>query len=162
MITNSGYISFDGFVEKYDVNKNHLFVLASTGNSMFHRVNNKWYIDEKALIKRKEFVRRVWLTAHEYYFDIAEYFVSDNRFAIFLSRFTPQSKEAWVDFLRNGLFALPNDDVFGYKVKGKLWVFFNICRVVVRRRDRRIRSICKRLPNRDRYDEIYRERGCAR
>ena len=162
MITNKGYVSLDSFVDRYGVNKNHLFVLANTRNPMFKRVNGKWYIDEKALVKRKEFRKRLWLAAHEYYFDIAAYFGNDNRFAIFLAKFTPQKKEAWVDFLRNGLFALPNENIFSYKVKGRLWLFFNICRLIIRRRDRRIKAIYERLPNMDRYDEIYKERGCVR
>lgn len=162
MVTSKGYVSLDSFVDRYGVNRNHLYVLSHDWHPMFHRVNGKLYIDERALEIRKRFRQRLWLAAHEYYFDIAEYFGNDNKFAIFLAKFTPQKKEAWVDFLRNGLFALPNENIFSYKVKGRLWVFFNICRVIIRRRNRRIRAIYKRHPNLDRYDEIYEERGCAR
>ena len=162
MITNKGYVSIDIFVDRYEVNKNHLFVLASTGNTMFKRVNGKWYIDEKSLVRRKEFRKRLWLAAHEYYFDIAAYFGNDSKFAKMLEKYTGKSKEGWIDFLRHGLFAIPNDDMFRYKVKNRLWVFFFITRAIIRIRDRRIKAIYERLPNRDRYDEIYIERGCVR
>jgi len=44
-----------------------------------------------------------------------------------------------------------------YKISKRSWEFFWIARAIIRRRDRRIKSIYKRLPNLDNYDKLTAE-----
>lgn len=157
MITNKGYISTVQFCKEFNYHKNPIYVMLSKGHPLIHKKGKQVYVDVNGLMKRKEFRKKIWLEAHENFWEFVEYFGSENKLAVWLAKYSDYSVGSWVDFLARHLFMMAPDDLFGYKVPKRLWVFYRLTRLVLRYRDRRVKRIYKRLPNRDRYNELYKQ-----
>ena len=121
------------------------------------------YIDESVIERRLNFVKIVWNRSHEYYYMLSEY-VTDYKLSKVLQAEYGGSRASWNMFLRQDLFSLSagNKSATNPIVNKKLWKFFRFARRVIREIDRlfdkRIAEIYARLPNRDKYEEIYKER----
>jgi len=121
------------------------------------------YIEEDNIRRRLEFVKRVWNESHELYYLIAEH-ITDHNFYILLSKCLGGSRASWNMFLRQDLWALSagNKSATNPIVNKKIWKFYRFSRRLIReldrRYDKRVADIYKRLPNRDKYEEIYKQR----
>jgi len=162
MIHKEGLIPVPLFVKEHGLTRNNMYILHSQGCPFVVKDGKNVYVDTTKLYLRKEFRHKIWLKSHDNYYDMIEYFGSENKFAIWLAKYSDISKDSWVDFLSRRLFMLPTDEILSYKVPARLWFFFRATRMVLRYRDKRIERIYKRLPHRDMYDEIYKMRGCKR
>jgi len=157
MITNKGYIHVVDFCKEFNYPRNAIYIKFAEKHPLVHKNGNNIYVDYNGIIKRHEFRKKVWLQSHDAYFELMEHFGSENKFAIWLAKYSDFSKGSWVTFLAIDLFAEMNDDMFGYKIPKRLWFFWRATRIVLRYRNRRIKRIYKRLSNRDMYDEIYKK-----
>ena len=161
-IYNEGLIPVPTFAEIHNLSRNAIHVSHKNGCEFVVKRGKNAYVDTTKLYKRKEFRQKIWLAAHDNYYAMMEYFGSENKFALWLAKYSDVPHGSWVDFLTKYLFMLPSDAPFSYKVPNRMWFFFRATRMVLRYRDRREQRIYERLPNRDMYEEIYKERGCKR
>ena len=162
MIHKEGLVPVPEFCREHNLTRNNIYILHSEGCSFIVKDGPNLYVDTTALYLRKEFRHKIWLQAHDNYYDLMEYFKSENQMAIWLAKYSDINQDSWVDFLARYLFMIPTEGPLKYKVPDRLWFFFRATRMVLRYRDRRIERIYRRLPNRDMYDEIYKQRGCKR
>lgn len=154
--------------EIHGVSVNHLYVLLNNNNQFVHKVGGKIYVDDKQLLRRRRFLKKIWLMCHEYYYSITEH-QNEYRLAKKLEEATGTKQQTWAVFMCTTLFSLSiveDGSIFKYKVPVNMWKFFRVTRFMIRKitrlENKRADGIYKRLPNRDRYDEIYKERGCKR
>jgi len=147
-------MTIENFAYKYGVTTDNVYMQIHNKNPFIKKIEGIYIIDEKAIERRKKFQKKIWLQSHEYYYELIEYFGNDNRFGAFLEKYTDYTRQGWGDFLRSRLFALLPESIFMYKINKRLWEFFWIARAIIRRRDMRIKSIYKRLPNLDNYDQL--------
>lgn len=162
MIHKEGLIPVPLFVKEHGLTRNNMYILHNNGCPFVVKDRKNVYVDTTKLYLRKEFRHKIWLAAHENYYELVEYFNSENEFAKWLAKYSSVPHGSWVDFLARRLFMLPSEEPLSYKVTQRLWFFFRATRMVLRYRDRREKKIYERLPNRDMYDDIYKERGCKR
>jgi hypothetical protein len=155
------------FAEVYEYGNAQIYVELANGHQFVHRTDDGIFVDDKALIRRREFHKRVWLEAHDNYYKITEY-INENRLGKLLRRHLGGCKSSWGVFMNMPLFspAFQDTGLLSYKVPEKLWSFWRFTTVLIRALERkelqREQAIYARLPNRDRYEEICKERGCTR
>ena len=132
------FIPVEHFCEKYDTPianvYTHRFQHKPKGVFKKGRYKGDMYIDEYHFIHRKEFQRKVWLRSHDNYYEIAEH-ISDKHLAYILARYTGRSQASWVTFLSQELFSLAplEGTIFNYKIKEKLWEFWRVTTLLLRR-----------------------------
>ena len=162
MIHKEGLVPVPEFAKEHGLSRNNLYILHSTGNQFLVKDGKQLYVDTTKLYLRKEFRHKVWLETHELYYIFLEAFGSEYKLAQWLSKYIGGSKDTWTNFMNQHLFCLPPDDALKYKVPKRMWKMYRALRAVLRLNGRRIESIYKRLPNRDLYEKICKERGCER
>ena len=160
--TKEGYIYAPSFCNEFHYNRNAVYQMYAKKHPLIHKRGKQIYVDYNGLMKRKEFHKRIWLKAHDNYYDLMEHFKIETRLAKWLSQWSDFSQASWVDFLARHLFMLPTEDLFGYKVSARLWRFYRMSNRLLKSRDRREKFILKLHPNLDRYTEICKERGVCR
>ena len=123
-------------------------------------------IDEEPIRRRLDFVKKVWLESHDNYYEIAEH-ISDYVFSKLLCRFLGGSVDIWRTFLQSGLFSIRSGNPFVVSptVNNKLWKFWRFSTFLIKKLNRmqtqKEEAIYKRLPSRDNFPKIYKERGCG-
>ena len=158
-IHKEGLVPVPEFSKEHNVSTNNIYVLKKSGSPLIVKIGSNLYVDTDKLYLRKEFRHKIWLKSHEYYYDMMEYFKTETRFAKWIYKYYPDIPyKSWVEFLHFQLFVMPQESIFSVRVPTRMWVFFRLCRVVIRARDRREKRVYKRLPNRDSYEDIYKSR----
>jgi len=139
---NTSLLSAVACCEKYKLNKNTVHIAYYNKNSQIKRIDGKLYVDEKALLRRVEFRKRIWNKAHDNYYAITEY-ISDSQLYNFLSRMFGASKSAWIQFLAYDLFSMANIEksILSYKINNKLWMFYRFTTALIRMVLRRERLV---------------------
>ena len=127
-------LTVDEFVEIYNDTFETVHSANYNHNPFIHKKGRKLYIDDKALLRRRNFMRRVWMEAHENYYILAEH-KSDSDMSRILSRFTDRSMHTWNSFQQKSLFSLTPFDksLLSYKVNDMLYEYWRITRAIIRR-----------------------------
>ena len=130
---NTSLLSAVAFSEKYKMSVNMVHMAYYYNNPQIKRIDGKLYVDEKALLRRVEFRKRIWNKAHDNYYAITEY-ISDSQLYNFLSRMFGDSKRGWIQFLAYDLFSMANIEksILSYKINNKLWVFYRFTTALIR------------------------------
>ena len=130
---DTSLISAFEFVQKYEINFNSISVAHHKKHKFVQKIAGKLYVDEKALIRRREFYNRIWNKAHDNYFQITEH-ISDYKLSVFLAKVFKESANGWVEFFRDGLFSITfkEKSILTYKINYKLWVFFRASTFIIR------------------------------
>jgi len=133
---DSSLLSAVGFAERYDLHKDCVYVAYNHKNKHIIKIGNSLYVNETALIKRREFYNRVWNKAHENYYLITEY-ITDAQLYQFLGRALVDCGTAasWMQFIKYDLFSIAFKDksLLSYKIKEKVWIFFRATTFIIRR-----------------------------
>ena len=161
-LTKEGYIDAPSFCDEFQYHRNAVYQMYAKKHPLIHKRGKQIYVDYNGLMKRKEFQKRIWLRAHDNYYDLMEHFKAENRLAKWLSQWSDVKQDSWVDFLARHLFMMPTEDLFGYRVSVRLWGFYRMTNRLLKSRDRRIKFIRRLHPDLDNYGEIYKQRGCSR
>jgi len=139
---NTSLLSAAVFSEKYKLSKNIVHLAYYEKNPQIKKIDGKLYVDEKALLRRVEFRKRIWNKAHDNYYAITEY-VSESQLYNFLSRMFGDSKRGWIQFLAYDLFSMANIEksILSYKINNKLWMFYRFTTALIRMVLRRERLV---------------------
>lgn len=144
------------FFEKYEMkNVNMISFHYKKKHKYVHKIESRLFIDENALLAWREFNKKVWLRSHELYFEINAR-LNDSELAAALGYRTKRKKTTWRDFLEYRLFSTAQFErsLFVYEPPEMFKEFF--------REAARIAAIYRRHPNRDKYEDIRKERGVFR
>jgi len=124
------------FSELYGVNINTIHQQSSTNHPLIYRVGYSIRVKVDKLKARHNFRRKVWLKNHDNYYAITEY-ISENKLAGLLARYTDISQQAWVTYMNQKLFRLlPETLSFRYKLSPKDWLFFRYTTFMIKRIER--------------------------
>lgn len=134
---DASLISSLAFCERYELSTSAIDVAYYNNHPYVKKIAGALYVNEKALIRRREFYKRVWNKAHENYYNITEY-ITDAQFYNFLGRVLDRSRESWMQFLHYGLFSVAFNDksILSYGISAQLWEFFRASTFVIRRLSR--------------------------
>jgi len=155
-------LSSDEFCELFNISKQQIDVTKHNGCKFITTINHKTFVDEKALIRRKEFKKKIWLQNHENFYELIENGITENKLSEILAKFSPNAYLTWTTFFssRGLLFSLSGMDssVLSNKISSMHWNFFRLSTFIIRRLKRletnRQQKIYARLPNRDRYAQM--------
>ena len=154
-----GYVRIDEFIDTYNVSEENVYSFISKDRSLVKKHNKALYINKRALERRKEFQKRIWLNSHDNYYRIIEE-SNENRLSIILSKYSKFSKVSWQHFLSTSLFSpsLNDTSIFVNKVSERAWAFYRITTFIIRRIERHekriIDRVLSRMPNRDKYKDM--------
>ena len=130
---NTSLIHAIAFTQKYGIDNNSVSVAYHKKHKFVKKISGDLYVDEKALIKRREFYNKVWNKAHDNYFAITEH-IKDNQLYKFLAKVFGENVHGWREFLRDGLFSLAfkEKSILSYRINYKLWAFFRASTFLIR------------------------------
>jgi len=126
---------FEMFYHKLD--SATLCIYRKSGHKALIKKDNRYDIDIKFLIRRRDFCIKIWNKAHENYYSIIEH-ISQRKLAILLNRFYKRSTNSWDAFMRDTLFSpvMHEKSLMKYEINFNLWAFFRITTVLIRRLSR--------------------------
>lgn len=156
------------FCIKYDITESNIASTISQypdspiAKAMTNYGRDEKHIDEEYLLKRYKLRRRIWLESHELYYLFMEH-TTESNLANILARVYGNKQQDWLQFFQYRLFSLAGvDRVINPTINEFLWNFYRFSKHFIAKADRRYDSkairIYKRLPHRDRYSEIYKQR----
>ena len=126
-------MSIASFCDLYGINEDALHQCKFNKTlpaSIFKKVKRLVYVDEKYIIRRYEFKRRIANICQDFYYYFNRYF-STSTIAYMLSKINGRSQAAWHDFMSNQLFQIADYTVLNFRVKPKMWEFFRNCRWIL-------------------------------
>jgi hypothetical protein len=123
-------------VEEYEAiygNIGSVYTLKYNGHKYIKKIGKSIYIDDKALVRRRQFHKKIWLMSHDNYYMLNE-FIIDSQLAAILSRYTNRPKHNWVTYLYEQLFSTAYQDrsILAYKIPDMLWEFYRITTALIR------------------------------
>ena len=127
-------ISSEEAAEMYGITPCNITQQLKKGNKHVHKIGSFLYIDDVALLKRREFANKIWNQANDNYFAITE-LISESDLARLLFRYLPhRTLSSWYVFVNNQLFSIAFKDrsLLAYKVPAQLWEFYRITRAIIR------------------------------
>jgi len=191
MAKKRNFLKISDFCEKWEVTENTVFVMKSHNDidtNVIREIDKYLRIDENHYIKRLEFRKKIDNIAHDYYYFLRKVFC-DSEISELMMIENPDTKiTQWNTFFNSALFAQRNDTIFNNTIGSKKWQFYRTAKRIIQRlfnligitmsgkdllkiydvdvsmpySKKREMKIMQRLPNRDRYEQIYKERGCTR
>ena len=98
-----------------------------------HKMGKYLTIDYRALLRRREFNKRIWLEAHTNYYTLHNS-LSDTEQSIILAKQFDRTEPVWGNFLRYGLFSLAQLErsLLAYEVNTMLWEYWKASRSLIR------------------------------
>lgn len=158
----------EDFLQKYDVKVTSVNTeMCQRPDSVFSKSLFKEKgarcIHETPIKRRLNFAKKVWLESHENYYKLTEE-TSDYELSKIISKFANGSHASWNMFLSNQLWALKagHPSVTNPITPKMLWVFWRYSTFLVRRLERlqtqKEDKIYERLPNRDEFEDVYKNR----
>ena len=127
-------IKLPSFCDLYGINEDALHQCKFNKTlpaSIFKKVNNVIYIDEKYIIRRYEFRRWVTNKCHEYFYYLERYFPAST-IAYMLWKINPKRNiQTWNTFMSHYLFSSPEYTVLNFRIKAMMWEFFRYCRWIL-------------------------------
>ena len=131
---NTSLLDAIAFSERYELSKGSLDVAHHNKHPFVKKIAGTLYVDEKALIRRREFYKKVWNKAQENYYRINE-FVPDPKLYTFLAKVLDGSANSWLQFLKYGLFSVAFNDksILSYQISNRLWTFYRASTFIIRR-----------------------------
>lgn len=135
LLDGKNYLSIRLFAERYDiVLETARIYIANNKDKGTRVIEDSIYIDERFFLNRKKLEKKVWLEAHDMYYYILDNYMTDNtlKFARVLHAINDKySIASWNMFMQDKLFRLPPTSMFDYKINGRLWSFYRICRSIM-------------------------------
>jgi len=136
-------MSVNTFCEVYDESSSAIYTHHSLKDTPFiiKTATGGVLVDDKALIRRREFYIRVWEQSHKYYYILNE-LKKDSKIAEILSKYVGRSKSSWKVFLNHNLFSnsFKNRSLLRYKIDERLWIFWRVSGTIIRRAYREARK----------------------
>ena len=131
--TNSNILEGKSYASLYNCSIGLVQVSNSKGHKYIFKQDNKLYIHVDKLIKRREFVIRIWNQSIDNYYSIVED-IGTQRFTELLSSNLGGSQQTWRSFGDRGLFstAFKERNLLSYKVNKKLWRFYRFTQQYIR------------------------------
>ena len=190
-MAKKNFLKISDFCEKWEVTENTIFVIRSqrlVNMDVFREIDNYIRIDENHFIRRLEFRKKLDNIMHDYYYFFKKH-LTDSDIAELMVMGNPNTSiTGWNTFLNQSLFSQRNDSILNNLIGVKKWQFFRTARKIIKMMFNKIGTtmsgkdllkiydvedsfpyskkremkIMQRLPNRDRYEQIYKERGCTR
>jgi len=121
----------------HDVKSSTLSIMYKKGSKSVYKKNNVYEIDDKFLIRRRDFYTKIWNISHDNYFKITEH-ITELKLAMIINKYYKRSVDIWNMFMRTTLFSIQyqENSLFNYKINYNLWVFFRITTFIIRRLER--------------------------
>jgi hypothetical protein len=142
---NDNYVSHNGksylkakaFCEKYGLSKDIVYVWMYHGNKHIYKIGKEVTIDEKALLRRREFYYKVWNETIDNYYGITEH-ISENKLATLLQRYFGGKVTAWGVYLNTTMFRISWQEkpIASYKIPMELWTIWRFTTFLIRRIER--------------------------
>jgi hypothetical protein len=126
------FMSISEFCELYGAKKNTIHSLNSQGlipKSAIKTTNYITYIDANHFIRRREFIEKIQLQAHDYYYLLQPYF-SDRQIAKAVAKTfnCKVSAGSMITFLKTDLFYITDKSITSTKASTRLWCFYRWAR----------------------------------
>lgn len=156
------------FCNKYDVTESniastiHQYPDSPIAKAMVNLGRDERYINETYLLRRYEFRRKIWLESHELYYVFMEH-TKESKLSTMLAKVYGNKQQDWLQFFQYRLFSLARiDSVLNPTINDFLWKFYRFAKHFIAKADRRYDAkafiVYNRLPNRDNYSKIYKQR----
>lgn len=135
----SKFISVKEFSELYNVSEVNVHVIRFHKNpSWIKVVNKRTIIDVQYLLEHQEWQKKLWLSAHDYYFYFTHVFqVSQNFFSKIIAEFYDESYRSWYDFMQTGLFKTIEKSLIHTNISSQLLKFVEFCELFIPKLNRR-------------------------
>jgi len=136
-LSQQGWISAVEFAEMYSLSDSTAYT--KTNNPYVMKIGNSVYINHKALIRRRDFYKRVWLEATDNYYELIDG-ASQFKLAKVLSKYLGNTPTSWNTWMTLVLFSTAYNDksLLNYKVSVKLWEFWRFTiwiKMVIKRKN---------------------------
>ena len=121
------------FTYKYETSKDSIYVAFYKGHKYISKKRGRIYIDDKALIRRRDFRKRIWNESHDMLYEmtntIQRYTIAD-----MLSKKYGRSRQSWMTFLSSGLFSAAwiDQSILKYKIPMMSWQFYKFAKQMTR------------------------------
>lgn len=152
-------IAVEAFCKNHSISVNNIYVARNIGQlpkSIFNEESKKrMLIDEGYLLRRKEFIKKVWNESHNNYFLLIKH-IPQGEIARLLSVATSKTKESWSVFISNHLFNSISDEILRLKVPQMLWLWWRFTNWIIKYLFRKIK-IHRKIRDKDKViDYMYR------
>jgi len=123
----------DTFVYKYNTSRDSIYVAFYNGHKYISKRRNRVYIDDKALIRRREFRKRLWNESHDMLYMMINT-IPKFTLAKMLEERYGSTRASWMTFLSNGLFspAWMDRSILMYKIPKRSWQFYKFAKQMTR------------------------------
>lgn len=118
------------FAEKYELSVRSIYIrrhVGTMGKNLFKEKDNLLCVDEKAILKRTAFRRKVWLESHERFYFLTKH-LSTLELCTLLAKIegdaTRQKIYQWNTWIAVDLFSIQDNSIVNYRVNDKAWKFY--------------------------------------
>jgi len=136
------YVTVQHFSKLYDIPETNIHVLRHNHNpEWIMKINGRTCIDEDYLIDHQRYAKKIWLSAHDYYYyfthvlQLKQYFL-----AKVIAEFFEENRESWNEYMRNGLFKTIEKSMISTNIPKQLLKFVEFSEIFIKKLHVRLRK----------------------